>query len=170
MAGTNQGGVEAGRRNLFKEKTWVATPTAITNPKSLEVVHQLARSLGCKWITTKADLHDQAVGLISHLPVLISGALLHMIAQENDQEIFTLAKNLASTGFADTTRVGGGNPVLGVSMTKSNRSHILHALDKYHGSIQLIQEKIISEKWEELHELLIVNQRIRPDFLKVDKT
>ena len=77
MTGTEESGVNAGQHNLFKNKPWVVTPSKETDQKALEIVHQIALSLGSKWISSEAQIHDEAVGLISHLPVLISAALLN---------------------------------------------------------------------------------------------
>ena len=76
MTGTEESGVNAGQHNLFKNKPWVVTPSKETDQKALEIVHQISLSLGSRWISSEAQIHDEAVGLISHLPVLISAALI----------------------------------------------------------------------------------------------
>ena len=42
-----------------------------------------------------------------------------------------LVRALASSGFADTTRVGGGNPELGTLMARTNREALLEALGHF---------------------------------------
>ena len=42
MAGTAQAGVEAGQRDLFQGRPWIATPDADTDPAALAVVEDLA--------------------------------------------------------------------------------------------------------------------------------
>lgn len=168
MAGTNDAGVDAGRRELFKQRPWVATPENNTNPEALAKVKQLALSLGSQWITTQADLHDQAVALVSHLPVLISAALLKTVKDENSSSVAALAKSLASSGFADTTRVGGGNPKLGTSMMATNTSAILQALASYRGTLEQLEQIILAQQWAQLQTNFEQTQAIRPDFLKED--
>ena len=124
MTGTEESGVNAGQHNLFKNKPWVVTPNKETDQKALEIVHQISLSLGRQWISSEAQIHDEAVGLISHLPVLISAALLNTLTTDVKPTLYSLAKSIASSGFADTTRVGGGNPELGVSMAKLNKKNI----------------------------------------------
>ena len=82
MTGTEESGVDAGRHDLFKNKPWVVTPNKETDQQALEIVHQISLSLGSKWISTEAQIHDEAVGLISHLPVLISAALLKTLCTD----------------------------------------------------------------------------------------
>ena len=165
MAGTNQEGVEAGIENLFKGKAWISTPEPTTNPEALETVKQLAISLGCKWLTAESTIHDKAVALISHLPVLISAALLKTTNFEEDESITELAKILASTGFADTTRIGAGNPQLGSSMMENNSSAILDWLQSYKASLRELENIIASQEWILLQKELEQTKIIRPEFL-----
>ena len=166
MAGSEKRGVEAGQKNLFKGKTWISTPDKETNRESIEIIRKLALSLGSNWLTSTAEIHDEVVALISHLPVLVSAALLQVINKEEDIGKFNLAKQLASTGFSDTSRVGGGNPELGVSMMKNNTSKVLNLLSSYKQSINIIEDTIRSEEWEKLNHLLTTNQTLRSNFIE----
>ena len=165
MAGTAQAGVEAGQRDLFQGRPWIATPDAETDSAALAVVEDLARRLGSRWFTASAAQHDQAVALISHMPVLVSAALLRAAGDERDPEIRALAQALASSGFADTSRVGGGNPDLGVAMASSNREAVLKALAAYRWSLEQLEDAVIKTNWDQLHKELTRTQHLRPGFL-----
>ena len=165
MAGTAQAGVEAGQRDLFQGRPWIATPDAETDAAALAVVEDLARRLGSRWFTAAAAQHDQAVALISHMPVLVSAALLRAAGDERDPEIRALAQALASSGFADTSRVGGGNPDLGVAMASSNREAVLKALAAYRWSLEQLEDAVIKTNWDQLHKELTRTQHLRPGFL-----
>ena len=102
MSGTAQAGVEAGVVDLFRGRPWIATPDAATDSSARARVRDLAVSVGSHWLTATASQHDQAVALISHMPVLVSAALLRAVGDERDPEIRQLAMVLASSGFADT--------------------------------------------------------------------
>jgi len=140
MTGTEESGVNAGQHNLFKNKPWVVTPNKETDKKALEIVRQITLSLGSQWISSEAQIHDEAVGLISHLPVLISAALLNTVSSDIKPSLYSLAKSIASSGFADTSRVGGGNPELGVSMAKFNKKNIERHLASYRHSLDLFEK------------------------------
>tara|TARA_Y100001968_G_scaffold21904_1_gene17313 strand:- start:2815 stop:3681 length:867 start_codon:yes stop_codon:yes gene_type:complete len=165
MAGTNNSGVEAGTASLFHNKLWVSTPNATTNHEALEIVKNIAISLGCKWITADAMSHDQAVALISHLPVLVSAALISTASNQGEEFILSLCKSLASSGFEDTSRVGGGNPELGMSMVKHNYSAVINSLNSYQKVLNKFQDLILSKEWESLHEELKKTNIQRPDFI-----
>lgn len=165
MAGNNNSGVEAGQMQLFKNCPWVVTPEKNTSPYDIEEVHKLAQALGCQWITTEAQKHDEAVALISHLPVLISASLLRSMKSEIDPSIVALAESLASSGFADTTRVGGGNPTLGTAMLAHNTSAILKSLKTYSLSLKKFEEEMLSQDWMKILKELEKTKNLRSHFL-----
>jgi arogenate dehydrogenase (NADP+) len=165
MAGTADSGVEAGITGLFAGRPWVATPTADTNADALEQVRQLAQRVGAQWLSCDPQQHDRAVALISHMPVLVSAALLEAADGEADGGTAALAKQLASSGFADTSRIGGGNPELGTLMARSNRAAVLAALGRYRQRLEGLEQLVQQERWEELEGRLSRCQERRPDFL-----
>ena len=164
MAGTASAGVEAGQIGLFRGRPWIATPEAGTDPTAVEVVRTLAHDLGSQWHMASAEQHDQAVALISHMPVLVSAALLRTAGDERDPEIRQLAKSLASSGFADSTRIGGGNPDLGVAMASSNSAAVLKALAAYRWSLEQLEDAVLRNNWQQLHRELQRTQSLRPDY------
>ena len=164
MAGTASAGVEAGQIGLFRGRPWIATPEAGTDPTAVEVVRTLAHDLGSQWHMASAEQHDQAVALISHMPVLVSAALLRTAGDERDPEIRQLAQSLASSGFADSTRIGGGNPDLGVAMASSNSAAVLKALAAYRWSLEQLEDAVLRNNWQQLHRELQRTQSLRPDY------
>ena len=170
MAGTASAGVEAGQAELFRGRPWIATPEAGTDPTAVEVVRTLAHDLGSQWHTASAEQHDQAVALISHMPVLVSAALLRTAGDERDPEIRQLAQSLASSGFADSTRIGGGNPDLGVAMASSNSAAVLKALAAYRWSLEQLEDAVLRNNWQQLHRELQRTQSLRPDYQQSSPT
>jgi arogenate dehydrogenase (NADP+) len=177
MAGTAAAGVEAGQRDLFRGRPWVATPLADTDPTAVAAVRALAGDLGARWLECGAEAHDRAVALISHLPVLVSAALLRAAEEgasgrggpgtvaAEEVELPALVRALASSGFADTTRVGGGNPELGTLMARSNRSALREALTAYRASLERLEDLVERECWPELSAELGHCRDLRPEFL-----
>lgn len=166
MAGTASAGVEAGQPGLFRGRPWIATPSLSSDAAAVEQVRHLAQELGSQWFTASADQHDQAVALISHMPVLVSAALLRTAGDERDPEIRQLAEALASSGFADTTRIGGGNPALGVAMASSNTAAVRKALAAYRWSLEQLEDAVLRGNWQQLHRELRRTQELRPGYLE----
>ena len=150
MAGTTVAGVEAGQPGLFYGRPWALTTTGATSFADLRLLEALIRVLGARVIHCSAQDHDHAVALVSHLPVLVSAALLRTVTQERNQPIRHLAESLASSGFADTTRVGGGNPRLGTLMASHNRRALLQALHHYRDSLEALEGLVREERWDQL--------------------
>ena len=166
MAGTAAAGVEAGQAGLFVGRPWVATPSERTEAAALETVRRLAERTGARWITCGAAEHDRAVALISHLPVLVGAALLRAADRgAGGGEVGRLVRVLASSGFADTTRVGGGNPELGTLMARGNRAAVRAALARYREELAELEALVEEEDWPGLRRSLEECARLRPQFL-----
>ena len=164
MAGTAESGVNAALPNLFKDAAYVFTPTAQSKPENIEKLKAIARDLNAIPHVCDARIHDRAVGLISHLPVMVSTSLITACLQA-DPNTLELAKVLASSGFRDTSRVGGGNPELGIMMAKYNRDELLQSLYIYRHNLDKIINSIEEENWQELEDTLQNNAKARPNFL-----
>ncbi len=170
MAGTAAAGVEAGQRELFRGRPWVATPEVDTDPAALARVRGLAEAVGARWLECPAPDHDRAVALISHLPVLVSAALLlaaerGAAAATGQGDLPALVRALASSGFADTTRVGGGNPELGALMARCNRPAVTEALSHYRSALVALESALAAEDWPTLLATLEHCRSLRPEFL-----
>ncbi len=166
MAGTTDSGIEAAQRNLFVDRPYVLTPITTTPARAIAVVEEIVRSLGSKIYYCQPEQHDRAVSWISHLPVMISGSLIAACMGETDHEVLQLAQKLASSGFRDTSRVGGGNPELGVMMAQYNRSDLLGSLQQYRHNLDELIYLIEQEDWKTLEEKLQLNQQARPNFVE----
>lgn len=166
MAGTADSGIEAAQRNLFVERPYVLTPISTTPTSAITIVEEIVRSLGATIYHCHPEQHDRAVSWISHLPVMVSASLIAACLSETDPDVLQLAQNLASSGFRDTSRVGGGNPELGVMMAQYNRPAILRSLQQYRHNLDELMYLIEQENWTELEKKLHSTQQARPDFVK----
>ncbi len=163
MAGNSSSGVEASIKGLFKNRQWVSTPEEKTDKKALQLIREMAISLGSHWLTTDSKTHDQTVALISHLPVFVSAALLKTLNIEEDEIIQDLAKQIASSGFEDTSRVGGGNPILGASLASNNTENILLALAHYRSNLEEFEKTIRERNWSKLKVELEKTKELKED-------
>ncbi|MBC8121664.1 MAG: prephenate/arogenate dehydrogenase [Gemmatimonadaceae bacterium] len=157
MAGTEQQGIRAARPLLFERRPYVLTPTRRTATEALERVEFLVKDLGANLYRMDPDLHDLSVARISHLPVFVSAALLLNLASADDRQ----AEQLASSGFYDTTRVGGGNPQLGESMARWNRAALLNELKHYRKTLDRFEKAIERSDWATVTELLAASRDLR---------
>lgn len=166
MAGTADSGIEAAQRDLFLGRPYVLTPEKTTPAKVISVVEEIVRSLGSNIYHCQPEQHDRAVSWISHLPVMVSAALIAACMGETDPEVLQLAQNLASSGFRDTSRVGGGNPELGLMMAQYNRQALLGSLQQYRHNLDELINLIEQENWTVLEGKLQSTQQARPNFVE----
>ncbi len=165
MAGNSESGIAAFEKGLFAYRPYVLTPTAKTSVAALEKVAELVRSLECILDYATPEQHDRAVAWISHLPVMISASLISACLHETDPTILDFAKKFASTGFKDTSRVGAGNPELGMMMAEYNQAALLRSLIQYRARLDVLINSIETKQWQEIQDLLSQNHSARGDFL-----
>ncbi|MEG4025948.1 prephenate/arogenate dehydrogenase [Microcoleus sp. S13C4] len=164
MAGTAESGIEAAVPDLFVGRPYVVTPTSQTPALAVDKVEEIARLLGAKVYRCEPSEHDRAVAWISHLPLMASATLVAACDQEGDRDIVNLAQHLASSGFRDTSRVGGGNPELGVMVAKYNREELLRSLSIYRDSLDEFISDIEAENWQALEHKLKLTQQARQNY------
>ena len=166
MAGTAESGIQAAQYNLFQNRPYVLTPTAKTAPVAQDTLCQLISDLQANLFLASPEQHDRAVALISHLPILISANLIKTCIDPNNHDVVSLAQSLASSGFCDTSRVGGGNPELGRMVAEFNRTELLRSIQLYEENLQVLKSIVNSNQWEKLESELTDTQKERPNFLE----
>ena len=164
MAGTEKTGIEAAQHHLFVNRPYVITPTDQTSENGIKIISKIAQILQSKVYICQPQEHDQAVAWISHAPVMISASALACLTQESDNKVLQLAYQLASSGFRDTSRVGGGNPELGVMMAQYNKTAMLRSLKAYQESLNEIIDWIQQDNWTALEDQLNQTQHSRKKF------
>jgi arogenate dehydrogenase (NADP+) len=164
MAGTAESGIEAAVPDLFVDRPYVLTPQPQTPTLAVDKVEEIARLLGAKVYRCEPEEHDRAVAWISHLPLMASATLVAACDLEGDRDIVNLAQHLASSGFRDTSRVGGGNPELGVMVAKYNREELLRSLSIYRDSLDEFISDIEAENWQALEHKLKLTQQARENY------
>ncbi|MEB3279898.1 MAG: prephenate/arogenate dehydrogenase [Lyngbya sp.] len=164
MAGTAESGIEAAKKNLFLGQPYVITPTEKNSDFDIKIVAKIAELLKAKVYQCSPQDHDQAVAWISHLPVTVSASLIAALTAEEDVKVQQLTQKLASSGFRDTSRVGGGNPELGVMMARYNREALLRSLRAYRSRLDEFIDRIEQEDWQGLEHQLVQTQQERMKF------
>jgi arogenate dehydrogenase (NADP+) len=97
---------------------------------------------------------------------MVSASLIAACMGEENPEVLKLAQAFASSGFRDTSRVGGGNPELGIMMARYNKDAVVRSLHAYQAHLNHITTLIEAENWQDLEALLASTQQGRPDFVE----
>ena len=122
MAGTENSGFSASFKELFQGAKWVLTPADNVSQCDIDKLVNVIEKTGAKVIFMSAEEHDRAAALISHMPMLLSQALMKS-ALTNECSLI-----LAASGFRDMTRLAMSNETMACDMIKYNRYNISEAL------------------------------------------
>lgn len=135
MAGTEFTGFEYSFETLFEKAKWVLTPPASMDKSDVDKLVELVEAMGAVPVFATPAEHDEAVALISHMPMLISQALFKT-AQGNN-----LALKLASSGFRDMTRLALSNEEMANDMVHLNSDNIQEVLLRLYSSVGDLLDK-----------------------------
>lgn len=126
MGGSERSGPEAASASLLDGAVWVLTPTGVTSPQAGDTLESWITSAGAKPLRMDPVRHDRVVGMVSHLPQVVSTSLMGLAAREDEGLPETLV--LAAGGFRDLTRLAASNPGLWAEILLSNREELTGAL------------------------------------------
>lgn len=128
IAGAEKSGPQAARADLYEKRRVVLTPLAENHDASVALVRAAWVACGALVSTTSPEHHDRWLASVSHLPHLLSFALVSELAgRPNAEEIF----NLAGGGFRDFTRIAASHPEMWRDIFLANRDALLAELSAY---------------------------------------
>ena len=165
MAGTEKKGVDSGFEGLFEKAKWIITPSQNSDLNAVRILSGLIESMDCEICQASPKEHDEAVSLISHLPIFLASALIETVHSENNQSLLDLTQKLAATGFEDTSRVGGGNEQLGLDLAINNRINVLNAINLFKKKLNRLESLIKEKNWTLLSDKLSASREIRENFI-----
>lgn len=137
IAGREASGVDAASSDLFKGARVVLTPVAETDPKAADFVRAAWEAAGARVSTLSPQDHDRIFAAVSHLPHLLSFALVSEIASRPDSsDLF----GFAAGGFRDFTRIAASSPEMWRDIALQNRDALLAELDRYGVRLAIFRE------------------------------
>jgi len=143
MTGSEKEGVAAAKVSLFKNAYYILTPTSKTDMTAFKRLHSLLKFIGANVIAIEPKKHDELVAAISHLPHLLSAALVNLARKHtNEKENLLL---LAAGGFRDMTRIAAGNPSMWLDICFENSDAILKEINEFQNEIEELG-RIIAKK------------------------
>ena len=143
MCGKETAGYHAADAELFRGQTFILTRNGRTTRQIEEISLSLIDHIEAKPMFLPADEHDQLVAVASHLPYLISAALMHRAADMDDERIWPVS----ASGFRDTTRLAGSDPRMMLEILLTNRAAVLSQLAQYKTDLEEIT-KLLDDKNE----------------------
>ena len=139
IAGREASGVDAATADLFKGARIVLTPGEDTAPDAIDVVRACWEAAGGRITTLAAGDHDRIFAAVSHLPHLLSFALVsEFTSRANAAELFSFAAG----GFRDFTRIAASSPEMWRDIALQNREALLEELDRFGARLAVFRELV----------------------------
>ena len=150
MAGSHNTGVGYADEAMFNNKKVLITE--LQNPKDhcLQLVTNLWESLGAAVFKIDPIKHDEIMSYASHLPHVISYAVLNSIMKNPNENITTFSAG----GLKDFVRIGGSDPKMWTDIFISNKDSILKAINAYKNSLDELSELLEADNEKSLQDLL----------------
>ena len=139
IAGAENSGAAAARADLYREKKVVLTPLSENPVLNVARVRSAWEWCGALIHELQPEEHDRIFAAVSHLPHLLSFALVHELALRDNRDLLF---SFAASGFRDFTRIAASHPEMWRDICLANRAALLKELDCYRSQL------------DELHDIL----------------
>jgi prephenate dehydrogenase len=161
MAGRETYGIQAAKGDLFRGCTYCLTPSEKASPKSIDTVTGIVKRLGAIPFFIDAQEHDNLVAGISHLPMLLSAALVSLTTKN---PYWSKMSKLAASGYHDLSRLASGNPEVNAHICLSNKEAIVNWIDKFSKELERYRQ-LVAEGDKRLEQALTEANKARQEWL-----
>jgi prephenate dehydrogenase len=151
VAGREVSGAENADADLYHGKQVILTPIERTLPAQLQKAFDVWTALGCRVAKMSPESHDAAFAAVSHLPHLLSFALMNAVAGQPQGKEYL---SLAGPGFRDFSRIAASDAKMWRDIMLSNHEELLAQLKIFQHSLQALELMISSGNGEALEGLL----------------
>ncbi len=128
IAGAEKSGAAAALPDLYVGKKVVLTPLPENSAASVASVRLAWELCGANIYQLTPAEHDEVFAAVSHLPHLLSFALVHDLAQRDNRDLLL---SFAASGFRDFTRIAASSPEMWRDICLANREALSRELQSY---------------------------------------
>jgi len=140
MAGKEQSGVEHAGAQLFRGAPYALMGLESDSDPRVQAFAQIVRAMGARPVWTDPETHDWAVGIVSHLPQMLSVALARVVADETDETGLPLS--LSGPGLQDMLRLAGSPYDIWRDILLTNTDNVSRALDRLAQAIDFLRTNL----------------------------
>ncbi|MBF6988860.1 MULTISPECIES: prephenate dehydrogenase [Cupriavidus] len=139
IAGRELNGVEAALADLYVGKKTVLCPLQENSRADVAAVRAMWEQAGAQCHVMSAVQHDAVFASVSHLPHVLSYALVAQVANAEDA---ALKLDFAGGGFRDFTRIAASSPEMWRDICVANREALLRELGTYQSVLAHLKTQI----------------------------
>jgi prephenate dehydrogenase len=148
ICGREKPGLENATADLYQNAPFIITPLERTTDRAKSAAEQIISAVGAHSFEMNADDHDRILASTSHLPFIIAASLAHSTPGAYAPFI--------GPGFRSTSRLAGSPSSMMTGILKSNRDHVLNAIQAFRRSLDEIESALHNEEYPQFE--VILNQ------------
>jgi prephenate dehydrogenase len=163
MCGREQSGIMAATSDLYRNQTFILCRNSRTTTVIELTTLSLIARIGAKPLFMSAATHDELVATSSHLPYVVSAALMELASSRaaEDERLW----QVSASGLSDTTRLAGSSPEMMLEIMLTNRGAILTQIEAYGERMAALYEALRSEDRATLRAMLETARQEREAYL-----
>ncbi len=158
IAGAEKSGAAAAQADLYQGKKVVLTPLPENSEESVLRVRKAWELCGANVSELTAQQHDEVFAAVSHLPHLLSFALVHDLAQRDNRDQLL---SFAASGFRDFTRIAASSPEMWRDICLANRDALLRELQQYAAELYVLNPALENNDAAKLEQVFSEARRVR---------
>jgi prephenate dehydrogenase len=159
MAGKEVSGFANSDVDLYKNASYILTPTALTDPEALETLKELAAAIGFSRIEiTDPARHDTIIAYTSQLAHVVSSAYIKSPTAD-------LTLGFTAGSFQDMTRVAKLDPDMWTSLFSLNRGPLLQEINTLLSHLTLFRDLLAAGDQEAIRDQLDIGRQKREEVL-----
>lgn len=158
IAGAEKSGAAAAQADLYQGKKVVLTPLPENSKQSVERIRKAWELCGAVVSELTPQQHDEVFAAVSHLPHLLSFALVHDLAQRDNRDQLL---SFAASGFRDFTRIAASSPEMWRDISLANREALLQEVKRYADELYVVYRALENNDAVKLEEIFSEARKVR---------
>ncbi|MFC1558420.1 prephenate dehydrogenase [candidate division KSB1 bacterium] len=144
MAGSEQSGIDNSDADIFHNKAYIIVPNGNTPSWVIDKLKIIIDIIGSFPVILTAEVHDQIVAGVSHLPQILSVVLMNTAGTFDSESHEHL--RLAGSGFADMTRIASSHFSIWKDICETNDENIKNAISVFIKELDKLKNLIGKEE------------------------
>jgi prephenate dehydrogenase len=158
IAGAEKSGAAAALADLYQGKKVVLTPLAENSKEAVARVRKAWELCGAVVSELTPQQHDEVFAAVSHLPHLLSFALVHDLAQRDNRDQLL---SFAASGFRDFTRIAASSPEMWRDISLANRDALMREVKHYADELFVVYQALENNDAAKLEEIFSLAREVR---------
>ncbi|MDD4910848.1 MAG: prephenate dehydrogenase/arogenate dehydrogenase family protein [Sideroxydans sp.] len=158
IAGGEKSGASAALADLYQGKRVVLTPLNENAKDAVSRIRKAWEMCGANVSELTAEQHDTVFAAVSHLPHLLSFALVHDLAKRDNKDQLL---SFAASGFRDFTRIAASSPEMWRDICMANRDALMVELQQYAAELFVLHQALESNDAAKLEEIFSLAREVR---------